>query len=92
LKNVVGFLPFGFCFYAYLVTRPSLKRATALTVALGTAASLTIEVLQAFLPTRASGTSDLFTNALGTFIGALAFRVMVPTLARFFPAISIAEE
>jgi len=92
LKNVVGFLPFGFCFYAYLTTREPLRRTTALTVALGAATSLTIEVLQAFLPTRASGTSDLFTNTLGTFIGALTYRLMVPALARFFPAISIAEE
>jgi len=91
LKNVVGFLPFGFCFYAYLITREPLRRATALTVAIGAATSLMIEVLQAFLPTRASGTTDLITNTLGTFIGALTYRLMVPALARFFPAISIVE-
>ena len=84
-KNIVGFVPFGFCFYAYLAMLLPTKRATLITVALGTLVSLTIEVLQVFLPTRDSGTSDIITNTLGTCIGVLVYRLLTPKLARLFP-------
>jgi VanZ family protein len=91
MKNVVGFIPFGFCFYAYLAIRAPLNWATVLAVALGTAASVTIEVLQAFLPTRESGTTDLITNTLGTWIGVLAYRMLAPVVVRFLPAVGTPE-
>jgi hypothetical protein len=83
LKNIVGFIPFGFCYYAYLATLPSIKRPTLVTVALGTVVSFTIEVLQAFLPTRESGTTDLITNTLGTWVGVEAYNLLTPVLNRF---------
>lgn len=73
VKNVVGFLPFGFCFYPWLVLH-RFRRSGVITVILGTMVSLTIEVLQAYLPTRDSGMTDLFTNTIGTWAGVLAFR------------------
>jgi glycopeptide antibiotics resistance protein len=85
LKNIVGFIPFGMSFCAYFsIVRPA-RRATLLTVVLGLSVSLTIEVLQAFLPNRDSGTSDLITNTLGTWLGAVSFRLLMPALAQMFP-------
>ena len=85
LKNIVGFIPFGACFYAYFSLARQAKQAARVTVLLGFAASLTIEVLQVFLPMRASGMMDLVTNTLGTYIGVLAFRAARPIVAALWP-------
>ena len=84
LKNIVGFVPFGCCFYAWLAAC-HLKRAALATVVLGAAVSVTIEVLQAYLPTRDSGTSDIITNTFGTWVGVVAFGVVRPLISGKVP-------
>jgi VanZ like protein/concanavalin A-like lectin/glucanase superfamily protein len=71
--NVFGFAPLGFFFCAQFYSSHKVGRPAFWAIVLGFAVSLTIEVLQAFLPTRDSGMTDLFTNTFGTALGALTF-------------------
>ncbi|HXM65055.1 MAG TPA: VanZ family protein [Terriglobales bacterium] len=73
LINIGGFVPLGFFFCAYFVSVRRMSRAVLSTILLGAAISLTVEVLQAFLPTRDSGMTDLLTNTLGTSIGTAVY-------------------
>ena len=76
LRNIVAFVPLGFFLYAWLSLRPSAKR-TALTVTLlGALVSVTMEVLQAHLPTRQSDTTDILTNTFGTWAGVVLYRYL----------------
>ena len=73
LINIGGFVPLGFFFCAYFSSVRRLDRAVLATIVLGGVVSFTIEVLQAFLPTRDSGMTDIITNTLGTGIGAMLY-------------------
>ncbi len=68
--NIAGFIPLGFVFTAYLARIKEIRRAVLVSIVLGFTTSLTIEILQAYIPTRASGMTDVITNTLGTAIGA----------------------
>jgi hypothetical protein len=72
--NISGFVPLGFVFLAYLTWHWHLKHPAIATVLAGAAISLTIEILQEYIPGRDSGLLDIITNTFGTFLGALLFR------------------
>ncbi len=72
--NIFGFVPFGFVFAAYLVLNRNVSQATIVTILCGAAISLTIEILQEYIPGRDSGLLDVFTNTLGASLGARLFR------------------
>jgi VanZ family protein len=73
LINIGGFMPFGFLCFAYLRRHRANKSAVILTVLAGAGISLTIEVLQYFVPARSSDMIDLATNTLGTYLGVVLF-------------------
>jgi len=76
--NILGFMPFGFCFFLYRrLRKPNQRIGNVLLVALtGATVSLTIEIVQAWLPNRVSSVMDLLTNTTGTLLGvALALAI-----------------
>jgi len=75
LINIAGFVPFGFLLCAYFSLAGRVKRPALVTILLGFTLSFTIEFFQSFLPTRDSGTTDLFTNTLGTGLGVWLYHL-----------------
>lgn len=76
LVNVLGFVPLGFVSIIFYLHVWRTRRALFAATATGLAVSLVIEFVQSFLPTRFSGVTDLFTNALGAWIGAISYVVL----------------
>jgi VanZ family protein len=77
--NIVGFMPLGFIFGAYFLLTRSRGQAILYATLVGGSLSFLIEVLQAYIPQRVSGTTDIITNTLGTLLGAMLAR---PNLVR----------
>src|SRR5207237_10630894 len=75
--NVLGFIPLGFLICATLISTHGRKRSTSLAGLAGLLLSLLIEVLQAHIPMRNSGTTDLITNTIGAVIGAALYCVFL---------------
>ena len=69
--NILGFVPFGFIFFLHrMEISPNLGSWNILMpILLGAVISLSIELLQAFLPSRSSQLTDLFMNISGVAIG-----------------------
>jgi len=76
--NVGGFAPFGFWVAAFLVSmRRRPREVVALTLSGALLVSLTIEVLQFWLPTRTSSLTDVVTNVLGAASGLALYRLLL---------------
>ena len=75
LTNILGFIPFGFFFSAYLWMRKprSIFRLLLTSIIIVGCMSLSIELIQVYLPTRSSQLTDVITNILGTAIGVGLF-------------------
>lgn len=70
--NIVGHIPLGF-FVVYFSTVHATGHATAVAILVRFFTRLTIEWLQAYLPTQGSGMNDLITNTLGSVFGVLLY-------------------
>ena len=80
--NIAGFVPLGFLFSAYFASVRQLKHKVWTVIALGAMVSLTIEILQAYLPTRDSGLTDVISNTLGTAVGAGLYCIAASPIVR----------
>ena len=70
--NIAGFIPLGFLLSMYLTQKGlTFSKALMLSIVAGFVISLTIELLQYFLPTRTSSMPDLIANTMGTALGTL---------------------
>jgi VanZ family protein len=79
LLNIVGFVPVGFLVCAYLGATRSRQNAILYAILAGGLLSFVIEVMQAYIPQRVSGTTDIVTNTLGAALGTALAR---PNLVR----------
>jgi VanZ family protein len=78
--NILGFIPLGFCFFLHRRrVKPNHILVNFLSVLMvGALVSLTIEIIQAWLPNRTSSTTDLLTNTAGALLGAVLALAMQP--------------
>jgi glycopeptide antibiotics resistance protein len=76
--NILGFIPFGFLSLAHFssIQRSyySSAKSFLIVVLLGSLLSLIIELLQIYLPTRYSSSTDLICNIFGTSAGAFLYQ------------------
>jgi hypothetical protein len=76
--NVLGFIPFGFCFSALFLKTARHRRLPSYMSAaiLGVGISLAIELIQAYIPTRDSSLMDVISNSAGTILGVVIFKIL----------------
>jgi glycopeptide antibiotics resistance protein len=76
LLNVLLFVPFGFALACKLLKNRRWTSALFHSVAISALCSYLIELLQLYIPQRASGWEDVFTNTTGAVLGFLAFALL----------------
>lgn len=72
IGNVAAYVPFGFLWATALQPRSRPFVAVLMAASAGAAMSLTLEILQNFLPSRVPSNLDFACNAAGALMGALA--------------------
>ena len=70
--NVFAYAPLGFLVYRSLLPRAQRTVAAVFAIGIAFALSLSMELLQAFLPTRVQSIVDLLTNTAGAAVGVMA--------------------
>ena len=84
IGNVLLFLPLGFGLSGLLQTsRLGATAKLAIILIISASLSSTVEVLQAFLPLRASTISDIITNTMGGGLGFLCFHLWRKTIISY---------
>lgn len=78
LTNIIGYVPLGTLVVFSLYPRVRGLGAVAIAVLVGILLSGAMEATQTYLPTRVASNLDLYTNASGTLIGAVAGMLMTP--------------
>ncbi len=73
VENIIGFMPLGFVLCGFLLVGRRGLTAFFTTALLCSGFSLTLELLQIFLPTRDSSMMDVISNSLGGIVGALIY-------------------
>jgi len=75
LTNILGFIPFGFFLPSYLwIRKPTSPiRLLLKPIIIAGCISLTMELIQVYLPTRSSQLMDVITNIAGTALGVILF-------------------
>ena len=83
IVNFFGFFPLGVCLYwAFLTFHFSSNKTIIITVGCAVAVSISIELLQALIPTRASQLIDVFFNGAGAWAGVILVRVGLNIIRR----------
>ena len=74
--NIAGFIPLGFLLNAMFAGLEGAvrKHGALMTIMVCFVLSLSIEIAQAWMPSRSSQTLDLLMNTLGAFLGVMAYR------------------
>ncbi len=83
--NFAGFIPLGFVLIATFVKAGGFfeRHGTLIAIFLCFNVSLTIEILQAWMPSRSSDYLDLVLNTLGALLGVMAYRFLLTGRASF---------
>ena len=83
--NLIGFVPLGFLLVALLVdvSQPARLSTLVAALAIGFALSASIELAQAWIPSRSSSLLDLLLNVAGTGVGGVAFVAVAQSLRKW---------
>ena len=85
IANVLIYLPIGYLLASWLRRRGKPWFGIASPILGGFGLSLTVEIVQAYLPSRYSSTVDVITNTIGTIIGVYLLRSgWVEALMKYF--------